>query len=581
MNKLFIFLAFMAFSCSVFTKKDFENEVQEFLAEFERNLDQSDSVILFQFNSSQREGTILAAIRVFQNKENEWVKCQLEYNKATIRWEDNGIHVDIPVILYNDISREQQAISFWLIKRSGMFKIEKMFAEDFYQSFSKMVFETATRKDQERLLKEYQAYFVKAQELQQTYDSVIWFTRYNQQPYFYVVRGEWKSDAEDFIEKGNHQMGLTDGNGKEIIPVEYNLIGTPGMVFPGTFEVTKNNKVGYYSTEGKLLLNAEFEWVVPYNVNGVLALAQKDSAKGWMDTDFVFHEGLPSAQAEEFMSSFQFLSHTIKLGKNAQPFCQVPNMREVNSGVIVPPAYLVKHQVFAPIMYGFTTDFDNEYGEGTEYIEARKSGSFDLSGSVKLLVMNFKNRFLGGREEFYYENKLTIMDGNTLVSSAEIYGQSVELSIKNDSLLEAKVEYDEYWEPDEMGFFNFPGYEYFQIRDGKIAKLESNRQHAFTQYVKLDSTYLSGEFKWYNELSGQEETLAFVTTPFLEMLRFEILADNGYTFTDSKSLERLEYCKWYSPSWKTFEEVYEVATETDRHNLDFIQRMIGPFEKPI
>jgi len=128
---------------------------------------------------------------------------------------------------------------------------------------------------------------------------------------------------------------------------------------------------------------------------------------------------------------------------------------------------------------------------------------------------------------------------------------------------------------------NLPGYNYFKFDGHKLIPLESRRRRfSFTEFVKIDSSYLSGDFQTFDyghydqSKWGQSK---FVSKETLQFIRDEILASNGYIFKDQTRANRFQYYN-YNPIIESYEEIYSRASEIDKHNLDFIETLIGSFQ---
>ncbi|MEQ1586751.1 MAG: WG repeat-containing protein [Cyclobacteriaceae bacterium] len=574
------FILFIVLSaCSILSKKDGNQEVQEFLIGFQQSISKSDSVVLNQFRTSQSPEGILAAIRLLRNPDQGFIDCQPSFAQSQIFWESGGPRVIIPVSIQTSQSpTTQNNITLWLERKGDSFIISRLDAEDFYKKYFQAFSMIKYEKDRAEQLIKLQVHFDKTIELQKTYDSVIWFTQLGGKAYYYVVNGQWNhfKNSESFYGSiQNYDMGLVDEAGRVIVPPQFDLIGTPEIVFPGTIEVMLNNKIGYYSLTGSELVPAKYDLIIPYVTQETKALVKIDSVYGWLDPNFIYHAGFPFDEAMDYLNKFSFLEKPLRLDGKEQPLCQVPDPEEIGNGIIIPPSYLVRYGIFDPILPGFVTGYEGFFSEN-EFIQKESFNVFNLTDQVNILITHFKTRYLEGREEFYYTNKLTLVDQNLdTLSTSRLWGESIQLKRIDSTLLEATMTYDS-WEPDESGAMDYPAYTYYQIKDNELVQLQSNRDHDMTQYIKLDSSYFQGQFRIYDFDTDDEMEVTFMPPVFFVGLRNDILASYGYIFTDQKVIDGLQYKNWYVPSIKTYEEVYSMATEIDKHNLDFIQRIIGP-----
>jgi len=221
------------------------------------------------------------------------------------------------------------------------------------------------------------------------------------------------------------------------------------------------------------------------------------------------------------------------------------------------------------------------YQYGTDYIENLNNKPFSVSETLRAFISDFKSRYIGGRGEFYTTHKIVLMDNNQKVVDAITTNGDLNFEFKrvSDELFESKFQYES-MEPDEILEQNFPGFNYFKFDGNKLTELESKRRFKFTEFVKMDSSYLSGDFKTFDyghydqSKWGQAK---FVSKETLQFIRDEIMASNGYIFKDQWRADRFQYYK-YDPTIDSYEEIYSKASEIDKHNLDFIEKLIGSFQ---
>lgn len=574
MKKFIYFLLLGIMACSVLKREDPNKKVLNFLAQFDQSIHQSDSIVLSYFNTFQSKESILAAIRLLRNPDKDYITCQPNYGQVEISWDESNPRVTIPVTI-NSIANEShlQSIFLWLEPKEDSFIITRLAAEAFYQNyfqaFSKIQFQKELNEQKEKL----QIHFEYARELQKSYDSVIWFATWNDTSFYYVINGDWNENSIN--NRGQYEMGLVNETGQVIVPPVFDLVGSIGIMFHNSIEVTRQGKVGYYSLNGTELVPPIYDLVIPFITPETKAIVKTDTIIGWLDKNYTYHSGYPWVEAEQYVKDLRFLENPIRFGKDTQVICNALDMERISDGTIMPPNYLVKYGMFDPMMSGFVTGF-LEFPGYLEYVQKQSFNTFDLAESVKIVIANFKSRFLDGREEFYYSNDVVLIDQNLdTLSTAHLWGESVELKRIDSTLLEVKQMYAG-WEPDELGTLNFPYYNYFRIQNYKLIPLKSIRDHRMTEFVKLDSSYFTGEFKLYDFETNQEIEVDFLPPSFFAGLRDEILASYGYRFKDPKTIKKFEYHNWYSPRFNTYEEVFEIASEIDRHNLKFIENFTGP-----
>jgi hypothetical protein len=141
----------------------------------------------------------------------------------------------------------------------------------------------------------------------------------------------------------------------------------------------------------------------------------------------------------------------------------------------------------------------------------------------------------------------------------------------SDSLIEVKSAYTSSdFEID--GGADLSVYTYFSLNEEMVVnELTSNRNHPSTEFVKLDSTYLTGRFYEWNNETETTEQFSFAPLSVLVNMRDEILASYGYIFPEEHHYSD----NWYKPRYNTREEFQDQLTEIDKYNLEFLEKLIG------
>ena len=119
-------------------------------------------------------------------------------------------------------------------------------------------------------------------------------------------------------------------------------------------------------------------------------------------------------------------------------------------------------------------------------------------------------------------------------------------------------------------------FRYYIIGDNNsMQEIASNRTHPETEFVKLDNSYISGDFRLYkgDELGWQK--LSVYPAFFLQRMRNEILAVYGLSFENPADQEYFERFKWYTPRFNSESEIQDVLSENDKHNLAFLANAIN------
>lgn len=579
-------------SCSILRKEDPEKNVKAFLGEFQGALTKSDDEILAYFRAKQTRDAILSVINILQNQD-PFIVCDAAFANANITFEKEQVKVEIPVTFsVKDLpSKDKESYTFevWLTPNDRTFNITQLDGEGLYQAFARIKNKNEWEADRKLALQERLWIYENARELEQKFDTVIWYSTYNSQNYFYVVDGSWTNYFMDYdsrnLRNENAFMGLVDPKGDTIIPVAYDLIGSIGFEDENLVEVTLGGKVGYFDIAKKqLLVDPIYDLIIPYGRDHVWAIVKQDSLYGWLDGQFSYHDGFPSPQLKQWVDKFEFLKQTIRLKPDMHTFCEIPSPEQTGNGIIVPPSYLSKHGIFREIESSISTTKVPVNG-WTDYKETTGSFLESITEGIQAVVTTIRERYLEGREEFY--NKSTLVFVNESLDTlhvATISGEEVSMHPIDSTLLEVRTPHDfwfgEYEAGDESNLYQ---HTYFSISaDNQVTELKSNRLYPETQFVKLDSSYLAGDFLVYSPATQKEESTHFLSVRTITFMRDEILASYGYTFVDKEKITHFqEIGNWYTPRFTKVEEFEKDMTAIDRYNLKFLNKILDLIQKPI
>jgi hypothetical protein len=583
-------------SCSTITRSDYEMKVRNYLDQFEKNLVSSDEVILKQFQVEKSTEAVLKAIRVMQNRDfaKDSILVNVNFKNATIIFEEIDIRVEIAAHLKSIdpafVLEQDVTFTLWLTSDNGDLSITNIEAEPLYLGYRRAVHELANRKDREKSLASRKIFFDQANELKKTYDSVVWYAQYKDSIYYYVANGPFESY---FFEREQHPrtftMGLVSETGRVIVPPTFDLIGTIGFEQPDIVEVISNGRVGHYNLEGKELVPAVYDWIIPYSEgDNMYALVKQDTATGWLDSAYTHHSGFPTEAARKHVREFLFLGSDLSISKETKTMAESLNFERMGFGTVIPPAHFVQNGIFKQVMSHLYLGNSEGYWEGTEYVKTKGSLFERVTQNISALFVMIEGRYLGGREEFYKYQNLTLIDNNgNQLFHEELYGGENTFRLIDSTLLELNTTTlasvaREYWDMgDSPGDWNPPRYQYFRIvpESNGLVALKSQREYDCTEFVKLDSSYLTGEFVSWNFDREELQTNNFVTKETLTEMRNEILASYKYTFTDPKVIENFKYRDWYVMAYDDYDGFWNDMTETDRHNLEFLESMIGTLRK--
>jgi len=578
-------LILTATGCSVIKKEDPEQKVRVFLTTFQSDLPKADDVVLDYFHVKQTQEAVLSAINILRDK-HAFVACETNFANAQISFEQELIKVETPVTFrLKDMSSEDAesfTFTLWLTPDNDSFIITQLDGEGLFQAFSSIKNRNAWEAEQKLAREERLWIYENARTIEGKYDSVIWYSTYRDENYFYVVDGDWTNYFLNYNTKhqrnsGTH-MGLVDAKGEIIIPIEYDLVGAIGFEEPYLVEVRKDGKVGYFDIGKKqLVVDTRFDLIIPCGREKAWAIVKQDTAYGWLDREYNYQSGFPSARIQKWTEDFEFLKRSIRLKAGEQIFCEIPSAEHTGSGIIVPPSYLSQYGIFDEIEGGISTT-SVPISAWTEYKETKGSFMETITSNIMAVVTTVQERYLEGREEFYTSNQLLFVNQNhDTLRLANISGEEISMHTIDSGLLEVRTPHD-FWfaENNACEEYNLYHHDYFAITEGsEVTQLKSNRLYPQTQYVKLDSTYLQGSFRVYTA-DGNENSTTFLSITTISYMRDEILASYGYRFPEQSRVEQFQQRgDWYVPHHDKVEEIEAEMTDIDRHNLAFLNKILS------
>jgi hypothetical protein len=570
-------------ACSILKKDDSEAAIRKFLASFQNSLTLPDRDILKQFETKQTSESILSAIRIAQNKEHEFITCTFNYPQAQIVKDAGSIKVVIPATFDSknlDYEYHEAAtLTLWLKAEDDSFVITKLEGDEFYTAFAKIKNEMEWSVDIKKEMQRRQPIYALAKNLQQKFDTVVWYTTYHNKNYFYVVNGAWKNYFTTSNKKPSEpmgKMGLIDEQGNIVVPVDYDLIGTIGFELPNVVEVKKNGKVGYFNIETKqLMIEPGYDFILPYRKEGTFAIVKTDSVYGWLNDQYQYQEGYPSESAQQWITNFSFIPY-IKISGATHALAEIPKDDYAGNGIIVPSAYLVKLGLFDEIISNISPTQVPLNG-WTDYVETKGSVLSVVSDNIKAIITTITERYLEGREEFYTHDRLVLVNNRQdTLAVRELYNASaVKFKRLDESLLEVQYDPKEYYYEDPSSYIG-PEYVYFTLNaDFSVTALKSSRSFPQTEFVKLDSSYLTGNFRVYDETKGDFTEVSFLPPATITYMRNEILAHYGYRFSDPNVMDEWKGYEWYKPTYDNESDIQDKLTEIDRYNLAFLEKILN------
>lgn len=423
--------------------------------------------------------------------------------------------------------------------------------------------------------------FKTAEQLKTKYDSVIWFSHINKQTYYYVITGKW--DYYNIDSAKTYKMGLVNPQQKEIIPADYDLVYSINGTFNGLVEVEKDRKRGFYDLNGKIVIPVEYDQVFPVSNSEHLAALRKNDSYYWLEKDYsIGAEANISIKDLFAMLPPTNLSNIDNLkNENVMEL----NSRDNHSSILISPSYLADLNLMEAVKY-----FKNPLRKNVEFFDAssqykvaqnNKTAKAD-TGRFEALVYSIRDYFIGGRSEFYDVQNLVLVDKNSnkifsknfqvdysMSESASAPEKCDGFSFRSvtDTLFELKTAAStSVMLYDDSNIEEMPVYHYLYLHNNKIQEKPTGRIFAFTKFVQMDNSYVTGCYYYNDKVMGE------LTPEMLRYMKNEIYADYHYKFKDKKWKSIFEE-RMYDYKAE-HESVEDSLTAIDRYNLNWINQKL-------
>jgi len=565
----------------------------QFLQDFNRHVvnKNTDSLATY-FNLTWQPELLKHFLKVLTNQSSvnmgdpAVLKLELNINNCSYVYQENGdAKINIPVkLIDNTLPVQLTALTFTVHKKANKYIITDVdnqgFIEDYLAYENKVRTKGLTDKDiySPITLQAFKA----AEQLKTKYDSVLWFSHINKQTYYYVVKGKW--DYYDVDSAKTYKMGLVNPQLQEIIPAEYDLVYNINGSFNGLIEVEKDHKRGFYDLDGKLVLPVEYDQIFPLINSEHLGALRKGESYYWLEKDYSV-SGEAEINIKDLMAMLPPVNWSGLANVRKTDIMEL-NSRDNHSSVLISPSYLIDLNLVTAIKY-----LKNPLRRNVEFFDAsseyKVAESENLTkadtGRFQALVYSIRDYFIGGRSEFYDIKNVVLVDkqsNRTFSSDIPVdysMAESAEAPVKcdgysfkpvSDTLFELKAGastnltlYDDTY------IQEMPIYHYMYVHNNKLQEKPTNRLFAFTKFVKMDESYITGCYL-YNE-----KVITGLTPAMLRYMKNEIYADYNYIFKDKK------WASIFGDGMVEYKaenaNVDDRLTEIDRYNLNWINQHLG------
>ena len=601
-----------------------KEEIVHFLDNFSNYINSGDAAklnALFEVKlapkSLKKLISLLTGKSEFLSKEKPLASITLAVEESKIKSiSDDLVLAEVQAELTHlDIEKKISSITIKIRKISATeFKIVQIDAKKLIADYAEYaaLIKSKTFTDKDLFEPQTIAAFKNAEQLKAKYDSVLWFAYYNNQTYYYVLKGKWELE-KDLLDntnsrdttKDDYKIGLVGPDLKEIIPVNYTLIHNISGTFPNLIEVENGNNKGFFDLNGKEVVPVKYSSIYPVEDENNLAVLKDNQDYYYLKKDFTISEKV-NLKLTDFFSKIKDLSASYDLKDKAPKFITEFNSRSRNGAIYLPPSYLVDLKIVEkeidfinPLRQKNRGDYSEDGYDHKQYLikPAEKNQSED--NWFEASFYSVRDYFLGGRSEFYDDKKLVIIDKK----HDRIYHQSVVTdmgpegsssltgtcdmnSIKaiNDSLFEVKAGAVLYFDLYDSTKYVSGGsyYNYYSLKNGKLIALPNKRNFGFTKYVKMDDSYLRGCYEI--EISGKSikdsktKTIETLTPEMLRYIKNEIYADYRYQFKDKRWVTVFSGIE---SDYKDGKElplnpiVDDSLTEIDKYNINWISQKLN------
>lgn len=578
---LIISLAILC-QCGSVKPKEEEALVRKILLDLNGDLNTLSSTAILKkyFSHTKRSKDALGkVIDVLKNRDSLQVVSRMDFNNITYT-----VFKDYTDVIVNGVLETagndgnfsiKTVLHFDFQKIDNIIAITDFDGQDYYRDYLHVKNEKLWALERVEELKARQPYYDTAQQLQTKFDSVLWYWTTANKTYYTVVQGEWDLATAFSSDEKSYKMGVVNALGDTLVPIEYDLVGTLGFPFTDLMEIQSEGSIGYFNLKsGSVAIAPEFHTIVPYSADTIFALAVSNlEMRGWINKDFKFTEGELSPEASQYLDEYLYLQQKVVLKKDNQILAEIPAKEYAGSGIIVPPNFYVASNLFPHVIQGIRTTKVPMNG-WTDAIE-NNSIINRISEGIRAIVTVIGQRYVGGRESFYGESSVQLLDERDTVLAAVKFATDGDIVFSHPDpfLLELKansVDYLVYAPGNERGL---PEYKYFQISaEGTLSELESRRLFTFTEFVKIDSSYIMGPFLMRSEIV-EEEPAEEDTSAETES---EEVSEESEEESDAEPQEEY-YEEDYSDEddLNQFEEVEFLTDESIRYMIDEIYAAYG------
>ncbi|WP_295669782.1 WG repeat-containing protein [uncultured Mucilaginibacter sp.] len=584
-------------------EKTGKDEVNQFLNGFNNRVKEgnTDSLMAY-FDGDKRQKVLkrlvnlLSGKKSLNGKEKPLAGISLDVDAAKIKIiDDEWATVSIPAKFSHEQLDSKASVLILKIHKVAphTLKIAQVDARQFltdYVAYANFI-QNKTSSEKDLFSPITLAAFKTAGQLKARYDSVIWFEHMDNKTFYFVVKGRWSAAKLDSLTDRydpGYKMGLLNPELKEIIPVEYDLIHNIGGTITGLIEVEKNQKKGLFDTNGKIIIPANYNEILPLNDEQNLAALRKGDDYFYLRKDYTVTERIADFKISDILNKIKDYGNSYTITDNHPENILEYNDRELSNSIVIPPSYLVEWDILPslidlrnPIRKTIAYD-DMENGSASYKInfDSRQEQSNWLEAGYYSII----NDYLGSRAGLYQSNAVLVIDKK----ANRIFGHQVNIfyamaeggvvlsgNCKNNHIMPLS---DSLFEYETTAFLatdvggnehigEAPYYFYLKLKNGKLQALPNERFFGFTKYVRMNESYLNGCY------TVNDKSFDHMTPEMMQYAKNEIFAQYHYKFKNSKWTNLFEY-RFNRDGATLYENVDDSLTNVDKYNIDFLNKKI-------
>lgn len=363
----------------------------------------------------------------------------------------------------------------------------------------------------------------------------------------------------------NGKMGLADSSGKLFVPVQYDFIHPYGTLLAGHAEVVQKGKLGLINTRGEFILPVEFDFLLPTGIPDTPLVVNQGKRTGVMLANHSLDWEAPIPD---------WISHLAEnLGKthNVEALSYSGNRWHLLSETSFQTTETYISPPFSYVKLGFCEKIlpvtkDRSWRKMIPLHSAEVHVKSEESNQKTGLIARLENWFFAGRFQLR-ENRfvahrisrdLSVRE-HKILGSGHFYGEQnrhyPEQSFREIGKDTFEIRYDEIPSPDYRYQLK-PQTKYLVFNpNGQVRELRSHLTYPFTEFAKMDSSYLKVHFL-QTQAIGRPIPIDFRQYPNADPRQF-FWVRNHYTIAEIRQMIR---------DLKGLSN----RTSTQQHNLAFL-----------